>query len=117
MATHLRRADEAIRAAMAALNPANAATYAAVGHLVEARDHLSRIDAGDVARHLEEEVCHARTGKHSHCGDPAAVIEDGEGRCAHHACRCSCGSRRAADARWCDPCQREIDAPCEERAF
>jgi hypothetical protein len=96
MATHLRRADDELRAAISALDSAVVALPASAISLLgpvldavrDARDHLSRIDAGDVATHLSVEMCQAwrdrsRTGR---CGAPADVILEDEGYCAAHTC-------------------------------
>src|SRR5574343_1809362 len=57
---------------------------------------LARLDVADVERYLVEETCQYQARRASaRCGQPSAIIEDGEGGyCANHVCSL-CGTRGA----------------------
>lgn len=91
MATHLRRADDSLRAALDALRQlpyAPTCVSVAIAEVVDARHHLASVDLDDAQRHLETECCQAwaTRARTARCGAHADVILDGEGYCAAHVC-------------------------------
>lgn len=108
MATHLRRADSALVAAISALDAAVIAlpvsAIAPLGAVLdavrEARGHLACIDSADVERYLSVETCQSLVRRGVRCGAPAAIDDCGEGYCATHVCvDCRARGAQRADSR------------------